>query len=172
MIHAQLEPDDRPLIQLASGVSAEDLAECIKKAELMLRQEHNWHNPLIVHVSSASTEDVAPLTSQMFEDAVEHINTHGWTQGRDMDEAGRVCAQGAFTLWRQEVDEQIQTRRVIFDHARFRTFRYHVTEVMDLMGICFDLTDIVSWNDAAGRTREQVVDALTKAAKALRDQGR
>lgn len=112
-----------------------------------------------------------PLSSQLFEDAVAHIEAHGWTQGADVDSDGRVCAQGAFGLWSVRKMDGFMLRDR--DSDRHSLFRARNDEIMDLMGIDRSRWgSVVVWNDGTGRTKDEVVDALTLAAKKLRDLGR
>lgn len=113
-----------------------------------------------------------PLSSQMFEDAVAHIDTHGWCQGDDVNEqTGQVCAQGAFGLF-TVIDSKGGLTLRQHDLTRTQVFSIRVAEIMDLMGIETSFGSVIAWNDAEGRTKEQVIDALTLGAKKLRDQGR
>lgn len=114
---------------------------------------------------------LAPVDSAMFEDAVEHIRVHGWTRGNDVDhDTGEVCAQGAFGLWTVQKIDGFTVNN--YDSVRAEVFRSRMDEIMDLMGIEPKWGSVIHWNDAEDRTKDQVVDALTKAAKKLRDEGR
>lgn len=117
---------------------------------------------------SASRRAVQPLTSQMFEDAVEHIRAHGWCQRSDVDlTTGAVCARGALAL------ERLGEGLPQYDEARFVAVTARRKEVLELMGINPVVhRNLMAWNDAEGRTEEEVIDALTLAAKKLRDEGR
>lgn len=110
------------------------------------------------------------LTSQMFEDAIAHIEEHGWCQGVEVNKTGAVCAYGAFGLATVEWTNEIPVRHG--SHDRQRVFTVRQREILELMGIPFATHTVVSWNDADGRTKDEVIDALTRAAKTLRDEGR
>lgn len=115
-------------------------------------------------------DQLPELTAQMFEDAVEHIKAHGWIQGEDVVSTGQVCAQGAFGLWTSHKLDGFKVNN--YDSTRAEIFRARMEEIMDLMGIDPKFGSVVSWNDTDGRTKDEVIDALTLAAKKLRDDGR
>jgi len=120
-------------------------------------------------VTSDSFEEAFPVTSEFFEGAIEHIEVHGWTQGREVDHLGHVCAVGALrrtTLRSLSLSFAVDQPKV---HAY--VLQIHNSKIMELMGIG-DYSSIPSWNDGPRRTREEVIDAFTRAAKTLRDQGR
>jgi hypothetical protein len=149
------------------AVSYDDVAIHIKPKALdkaaLEAARHNYAQRLL--------DTTGPLSSQMFEDAVAHIEAHGWCQGDDVDEkTGQVCAVGAFALFTVDRIDGVGLRR--WDATRVQIFHVRRHEIMDLMGIETPYGSAVGWNDAEGRTRDQVVDALTLAAKKLRDQGR
>lgn len=111
------------------------------------------------------------LTSEIFEDAVEHINKHGWTQGMSLDFAtGRVCAMGAISLHQKDDTGEVW---ISPGERRAQLVSAQLATAMVLMGLDPDRDwTIVDWNDKPGRTEAEVIDALTLAAKTLRDQGR
>lgn len=119
-------------------------------------------------------ERTPELTSQMFEDALEHLLKHGWGQGQDIDcDSGRVCTQGAFGLWDMRRSTLTTgASEVTHDRKRFNTFYLRQTEVMELMGIAPHFGSVVAWNDWYDRTEQDVIDALTLGAKKLRELGR
>lgn len=119
-------------------------------------------------------EHTPELTSQMFEDALEHLLKHGWGQGQDIDrDSGRVCTQGAFGLWDMRRSTLIAgINEVIHNVKRFNTFYLRQAEVMELMGIDRSFGSVVAWNDWYDRTEQDVIDALTLGAKKLRELGR
>lgn len=103
------------------------------------------------------------LTAQLFEDAVEYLDEHGWTQHQGMDAQGRVCAWGAFVRLRiQGGGDKHRVR--IFDACR--------QEICELMEISSALGGVPYWNDTQARSRDEVRDRLVLAAKKLRDLGR
>ena len=126
-------------------------------------------------------ERSGPVTSALFEDALAHLEQHGWCQGNTVDMVtGTVCAEGAFGL-----AEVVKTRMVDFDltgaelvssrhnRRRMETFTYRNDEIMDLMGISRkDYRSVIDWNDAPDRTETEVIEALTLGAKKLRELGR
>lgn len=125
------------------------------------------HNPSVwlddaMEIYSKDKFPAPELTSQMFEDAIEHINTHGWGQGEDVNETGAVCTRGA--LLQAELGQKCSQAGAAAFWAR------HI-EIAELMGIPAGI-DVTVWNDHPDRTREHVIDALMSAAKKLREQGR
>lgn len=114
--------------------------------------------------------ETKPLTAQLFEDGLEHLRKHGWTQGTDVEmTTGRVCSLGAVGLWRLvNVEGTVGSEH---DRDRHNSFYYRQAEAMELMGITgFD--SVIAWNDYPGRTEDQVIEAFERAAKKLRDLGR
>ena len=85
--------------------------------------------------------------------AADHIEAHGWTQGKWGHAGEPCCAEGAIVavlegrgtgvfgpLWEAACDAKQLLRNVL-------------------------PTQITSWNDAPGRTRDEVVRALREAAR-------
>jgi len=72
--------------------------------------------------------------------AAEYISEHGWTQGAEQDKDGSVCLTGAIRLCTPAAGDGYIALEVFRrkDHAE-------------------------AWNDAEGRTRDEVVDYLSAA---------
>lgn len=77
-------------------------------------------------------------------DAADCIEKYGWCQGHAQDDKGRVCVLGAMVYgaasyedWQRAIDKIIRQTNVL---------------------------EIASWNDAPGRTMEEVVSMLRAAA--------
>jgi len=89
------------------------------------------------------------------ERAVELLDERGWCQGTLVDSDGRMCALGAVGLAQKE--------------------RGHPRSIGDTLylGYLVDMTNgVASYNDAPGRTKEEVQDLLMAVAKKLRELGR
>ena len=97
--------------------------------------------------------------------AVVRLNEKGWRQGANGTEDGPNCGDGALVwesrrLWPKDGEPLILSKRAVDTVLRARhQLGYHV-------GASF-----VTWNDDAGRTREQVTTAMTEVAAALRAAG-
>lgn len=174
-------------------ISAEGFtAQLISQAQANAAKA-NWQSKVMaVHYAGVTAEYLdaayAPLSAQMFEDAIAHIAQHGWCQGAVVTNDGRVCAQGAFGLWEarmsyvrlsgfdskgQPTIERIPNRTLSSDPQRADIFTARMAEIMDLMGLDIgQWGNVMNWNDRKGRTEQEVVDALMLAAKKLRDEGR
>lgn len=76
--------------------------------------------------------------------AADYIEAHGWCQGRVEDDAGNVCAIGGIDKACNGYWIRANTRE------RFRSYLGR--------GL------ISNWNNAPGRTKEEVVHALRSAA--------
>lgn len=131
--------------------------------------------PVLVHgvdlgeYATRTSAELPELTSQMFEDAIEHINVHGWAQGANLDTNGQVCLQGAFAKWQLRKNDVMAT----CDTLLMAILVARTVEILDLMGVdAGQFISIPFWNDFPGRTKDEVIDALTTAAKKLRDEGR
>lgn len=104
------------------------------------------------------------ITSELVENAIERINTDGWTQRNFHDGGGAHCAIGALGDLAVSAWQYRSVRHAVLTWER---------ELMDLMGIDPDVwPTIPTWNDAEGRTKDEVLDALMTAAKKLREMGR
>lgn len=96
--------------------------------------------------------------SEVFEDAADRVE-RGWCQGEFTDGAGGVCASEA--IWNgvltgatgDYMDQMRQYHRLRHEFAR--------EVAIGLPGVC-------AWNDAYGRTQQEVVDAFRAAAKNAR----
>lgn len=144
----------------------------VEKFSAKVAQANEWqkqvYGQMLVHDPMPITEP-APLTSAMFEDAVAHIDTHGWLQGANVDNTGAVCARGALGLFTRSANVVL---RFTCDIDRVTAVDRRMAEVMDLMGIPTSFGSVMGWNDHPGRTKDEVIDALMLGAKTLRDLGR
>jgi hypothetical protein len=126
------------------------------------------------HLQWGSTPEPEPgLTAQFVEDAIDWIREHGWCQWSSLDRQGRVCAVGALARFQSSgrASDYGHYDYGHYDRDRYLVWTGHRAELSSLMGI--PLTPgLLGWNDTPGRTEEEVIDALTKAAKTLREQGR
>lgn len=100
--------------------------------------------------------------SQVLEEAAEVLETSGWCQGIFQNIRGEHCMAGAIGKVVLE-DDQIS-------HATMLNWRFIPAVIAlekELPGIY-----IPNWNDATGRTKEEVVDKLMDVAKKLRNEGK
>jgi hypothetical protein len=79
---------------------------------------------------------------RMLLDAADLIEERGWCQGSYSDQDGRVCAIGAIVR--------------AGNHQHYRR-----AEAMMMMVVGMS---VVGWNDIKGRTKEEVITALRRAA--------
>ena len=113
------------------------------------------------------SHDIDPNTPQVLEDAADLIELVGWCQEDFEDEYGQVCLMGALN----SVTMVRTTSEGIEPHLL--TARRHAEQLLiDHLGLApvrptagHPLPD---WNDAEGRTMQQVLDALRETAKAAR----
>lgn len=75
-------------------------------------------------------------------DAANYIRKHGWCQWTSETEDGRVCIAGAFG----------------------RTFGLNYDTTGDVLRNYLCVDSLSAWNDALGRTVDQVLSALEAAA--------
>lgn len=95
-------------------------------------------------------------TCKDLEAAIAHMRNTGWIQGRNFDRAGNCCAWGAVIYVTSQVRGQDLDRQLDRTADVGRAF-YRVHH-----------TDIVSFNDSEGRTKDQVVLHMQKALDALK----
>lgn len=88
------------------------------------------------------------------EAAADYIETHGWTQGASIDGLGRVCASGA-------INRGGECKAVV--HNALREY------LIESDAIGYYTGSIMTWNDAPGRTQQDVTDGLRKAAIRYRE---
>lgn len=82
--------------------------------------------------------------AQVLLDAADYIDKHGWCQNKLEDDDGRVCVMGA--LYRVNTPWS----------AYSKLFRH--------LSVNIKVLDVPFWNDAHGRTKEEVVSVLRKVA--------
>jgi hypothetical protein len=89
--------------------------------------------------------------ADVLDGAADLIEKVGWAQGMWRTDKGEVCITQA-----------------IADASPFRTCSYReVVPLRDVIGLPWDMS-LVRWNDAPGRTEQEVLDALRASAKAER----
>lgn len=86
--------------------------------------------------------------------AAEGINTHGWVQGRGYED-GKRCITNAIGTSAMEVDEMLwmdlasAAAKAVMDDLKLGT------------------GTLMQWNDAGGRTQDDVVETLKRVASQL-----
>ncbi len=95
---------------------------------------------------------VGPLEAVVLRKAADLIDERGWLQGQNFDADGRCCAFWALgkAAGKQRGLRPIYDQFAGYLHARNPRWR-----------------EVSSWNDAPGRTKEQVVAALRECADLL-----
>ncbi len=88
--------------------------------------------------------------------AATHIERHGWAQGFMRSVDGRVCAMGALNAVTRDGNVTYLVGATAYLAREIGT----TDELADL--------GVVEWNDADGRTRSDVLDAMRRAAKRAR----
>lgn len=97
------------------------------------------------------------ITAKIAEDAAKILERDGWCQGTARDEAGRRCAVGAITrAYYELLSEQ-------------RMDSYDCMRTFDGIERRLELESLGRYNDADGRTAEQVIAKLRYAAKLFRE---
>ena len=97
------------------------------------------------------------LRAADYERAAEIMRERGFAKGTGQDDDGNVCTGGAMA-W--AVYERMGGEDVRVDLMK-------MAKEMDL-----DEFAVPFWNDAPGRTQEEVIDRLEQTAKKLRNEGR
>lgn len=85
--------------------------------------------------------------------AADHIEAHGWTQGKWGHKGEPCCAEGAIVVAVQQQQGYIFGPLWAVSLAAKQLLRNTLSQ------------QITSWNDAPGRTRDEVVRALREAAR-------
>lgn len=95
------------------------------------------------------------------DNAAKYIDEHGWCQGSLREAEGKVCALGSIMF------------------SRFDSMEWKYTQYWKMQGILEKFLKLPEsdsikpplaiWNDAQGRTQEEVVTALRECAESLRD---
>lgn len=103
--------------------------------------------------------------------AADEIETRGLAQGRMMDPDGRVCAQGAMILAQGEPEDALRTGSFHGRREVQRTVLALSARLGRLIPGCprwgySAVVDIPAWNNAAGRSADEVVAALRALAQA------
>jgi hypothetical protein len=100
---------------------------------------------------------VAPVdeVGRLLLQAARIIRERGWCQHATCDEDGRVCVLGAIYNVREPNHEYVP--------GRWLDDRCNAAERRMAKVITSD--DIPTWNDEAGRTAAEVIEALEKAAR-------
>jgi hypothetical protein len=80
-------------------------------------------------------------------DAANYFSDHGWCQGTTTDKEGNKCILGALCY-------VVEKNRYNFDDYFIASRRLKN----------YTKSTVYSWNDAKGRTKEQVVELLNKVA--------
>lgn len=99
---------------------------------------------------------------QILLDAAERLETHGWTQGVSQDKDGRCCAVGAISA-------------VIYkNYDNFLGYttnpKHHtaiIQEVFKPIHAILGEYMIIPWNDTPGRTADEVIAMIRKAAESV-----
>lgn len=105
--------------------------------------------------------------SDVIENTADYIEEHGWTQRHMIDSEGKVCILGGFCLGVTNIFTSNTTEAV---HAAKYAVAIAVWDAWRPGARCHATTSgvISSWNDAEGRTEQEVLDILRKTAKEQR----
>jgi hypothetical protein len=99
-------------------------------------------------------------TGRILMRAAKHIERHGWTQHSFRDDDGSICIQSAVLDVTGGRHRNADIPRVAV-RALERLRRYlHAHDIKMLMQFAADRADIMTWNDAKGRTKGEVLAAL------------
>lgn len=79
-------------------------------------------------------------------DTADYLEGHGWCQGAAQDSKGRMCVLGAMSS--------------VFVGPAYENYSEGVARVLKQTGAF----EIAGWNDAPGRTQDEVVSMLRAAA--------
>lgn len=105
--------------------------------------------------------NVADEAAKILTQAIDLLRTHGWTQGHNVDEAGRMCTIGAICVSTTRICNRAANRYPALATA----IRAVVTELGTELGTEY----IADWNDHPERTVEDVITLLEHAIKRAKD---
>ena len=92
-------------------------------------------------------------------EAADYIEWHGWCQDRVESPGGAVCALGAIC---HATNDLVAQRLLAFSPPNILA---RLKKVIGVARLDESWHDIQNWNDAPGRTKEEVVAALRGAAR-------
>jgi len=92
-----------------------------------------------------------PSPAQILADSATYIEQHGWIQGDAENRRGEVCALGAIGRVSYAPEIPKDARWDLYDEA------------VELLSSYLH-KEIIQWNDALGRTAEDVITAMKEAA--------
>lgn len=101
-------------------------------------------------------------TKDYLVEAKNLILNHGWVQGGYGNERQGYCAVGALTQVQNNLVE-----RGVDETEAFAAFMEADSAIEDALRQHGYVTAIPFWNDASGRTREQVLEIFDAAAQAV-----
>ncbi len=99
-------------------------------------------------------EPVLSPVGHILKRAANYIDEKGWLQNRQMDDTGAVCSVGA--ICKVTAVEWYNGRSYTDDE-----FTAALEKFESYLGM-----DIADWNDMKGRTKQQVIETLMRAADA------
>lgn len=108
------------------------------------------------------TDDEKAALADAYERAADYLEIWGWIQGDLEDDRGSVCFVGAL----DEVAGDI--RMLAADFAANALELPHNCPSNSRSGTCKCCQPIVDWNDAEGRTADEVINTLHALANKLR----
>jgi hypothetical protein len=91
-------------------------------------------------------------------DAADYIGLHGWCQGTVENAFRQVCAMGAIN--------RASYLRCSVSCGATTTAQRKLAKYLECFVSSDNANDIADWNDAPGRTKEEVMAALRGAARA------
>lgn len=104
----------------------------------------------------------APIVNEsqiLLNKVAKYIEVHGWCQNQEWDDQGRVCLTGAMRQVLPLIKGSLfHNRWLILDEIIVRIGRSKADG--ETMTLAHQRTDVMSWNDEEGRTKEQVLKML------------
>jgi hypothetical protein len=101
--------------------------------------------------------------AEILTEAADLIERHGHCKGAFVSPDGRFCAGGAMRVAAGVMDRSGRTVDVDLD-AKWAALDVAAHAFRSHLGRVVAAVDTITWNDAPGRTQDQVVAALREAA--------
>jgi hypothetical protein len=108
-----------------------------------------------------------PVANRTLLQAADLLRERGWLQGSGSNVAGQVCMEMAIGIaadancWKPGYDERVQ--KDILRDSLFKTALHLLAKHIEVESK-WNSVSVATWNDAKGRTKEEVIEALETAA--------
>ena len=115
-------------------------------------------------IEAAATPESDAVMAETLRVAADKLEHDGWCQRKEVDREGHICAQQAIVM----VAPLIAQTRSYVETREFCGFRRTLAEIVSLrFGAFVGTYSVPTWNDANGRTVDEVTTSMRKFADHL-----